>query len=274
MTDISFICQEDIALVPHEGTLWEISAVATTDDKPQKTAFQERLAELMKSKGISARGLSTLIGANAAYVGQLLSGKGGTPGADRLRLLAENLGTTTDYLSGLVADPEPVRSEVSILEPPSAWDNRPTDQPGIPLLGTGYCDDLAVQEDDDTFEVERVMLELDHVIRIIRRPPALWNAPDAYAIYFHGSSMEPRYFQGEIAIVDPRRPPSPGDFVVAQLGNGHDSEVVTVLVKQLVRVAGGFVELRQFNPEKTFRIERTKVRRMHRIVSNNELYGA
>ena len=50
--------------------------------------------------------------------------------------------------------------------------------------------------------------------------------------------------------------------------------MITVLVKQLVRVAGGFVHLRQFNPDRTFRIERGRVTRMHRICSPNELYGA
>lgn len=199
--------------------------------------------------------------------------RGSVPGSSRLASIAELLATTTDYLLGKVDTPEQVRSEVSIREIPQAWQGNRKDS--IPVLGTGYCEDLILQGDDgQDFSIERVMLETDHIVRLIERPPALWAASDAYAIYFHGASMEPRFFQGELGIVDPRRPPSPGDFVVVQLNDGESDSVVTVLVKQLVRVAGGYVHLKQFNPERTFRIERTRVSRLHRICGPNELYGS
>ncbi len=140
------------------------------------------------------------------------------------------------------------------------------------MLGTAYCDDLAVEAPGGgELQVERLLLETDHTVSLIARPPALWNAKDAYAIYFHGSSMEPRFYQGEVGIVDPRRPPGPGDFVVVQLGENGGDEVVTVLVKQLVRTGGGFVELGQFNPPLTFRVPRAQVKRLHRIATPTEL---
>jgi hypothetical protein len=186
--------------------------------------------------------------------------------------LAAQLETTADWLLGKADNPAQPVSEVSFRELPERWNGPPESR--IPVLGSGYCDDLIVKGDGgDEVHVERVLLETDHVVRLIERPPALWNSPDAYAIYYHGESMEPRFFQGEIGVVDPRRPPSPGDFVVVQLTDGTSDEVITVLVKQLVRVAGGFVHLRQFRPEATFRIERGRVKRLHRICNPTELLG-
>jgi hypothetical protein len=198
--------------------------------------------------------------------------KGTMPGADRLLTMAETLGTTTDYLLGKTDNPAPVRSEVSFKDVRRDWIAPEPER--IPVLGTGYCEDLVIEGDGgDITRIERIMLETDHTVSMVRRPAALWNAKDAYAIYFHGSSMEPRFYQGEIGIVDPRRPPSPGDFVVVQLNDGESDTVQTVLVKQLIRLAGDFYQLAQFNPATTFRIARSRVARIHRIASPNELYG-
>lgn len=229
-----------------------------------------RLAEMGKSR----YWLSMQLTGNRQHgVIRDIERRGSVPGAERLGRVAELLETTTDYLLGKVETAEQVRSEVSIREIPAAWQGNPRET--IPVLGTGYCEDMIVHgEDGADVSIERVMLETDHVVRMIERPPALWAARDAYAIYFHGASMEPRFYQGELGIVDPRRPPSPGDFVVVQLNDGESDAVITVLVKQLVRVGGGFVHLKQFNPERSFRIERSRVARMHRICSPNELYGA
>ena len=209
------------------------------------------------------------------------------PGGERLQRIAETLNTTTDFLLGRTDNPSQVRSEVEIAPIPDSIrqsfgsnlrDNsleykgqrlRP-----LPVLGTGYCDDLRITgEQGKEIEIERFMLEVDHVVHMVERPAALAGSPDAYAIYFHGSSMEPRFFQGEMGIVDPRRPASPNDFVVVQLTDGKNDSIQTVLVKQLIRVGAGFVELRQTNPELTFRIDRKLIARMHRICNNNDLYG-
>ncbi len=190
-----------------------------------------------------------------------------------LHALAQALETTTDHLLGKADSALQPVSEVSFREPPMPWGAPPPE--GIPLIGSGFCDDLAIQDEDGgEFEVERVMLEADHVIRMITRPPALVGARDAYAIYYHGSSMEPRFRQGDVGVVDPRRPAAPGDDVVVQLRNSDGTEdVMTVLVKELVRATGSYVELRQFNPQRVFRIPRARVAHLHRIVPIAELLG-
>lgn len=238
----------------------------------QTEILRTRLRERLDQLGKSPRSVSMAIGANQGYVRDLLDpSKTGVPSASRMAALAQQLETTTDWLMGRTDNATQPVSEVSFQEAPMLWGGHKADR--IPLVGTGYCADLVLDEDGQTVEIEQLMLEMDHVVRMIERPAALWNAPDAYAIYFHGSSMEPRFYQGEIGIIDPRRPPGPRDFVLVQLNDGESNTVTCVMVKQLERVAGNYVELSQFNPPRTFRIPRDRVARLHRIASPNELLG-
>lgn len=234
----------------------------------------QRVAERLQSTGKSKRAVSLAIGAHAGYVRDLLDpDRFNVPSATRIEALAGALETTTDYLMGKAEGPARPLSEIEVRDVPHHWRGR-GDGPGerIPVYGTGYCDDLEIPENGAVVHVEQTLFEPGHVVQMIERPPALWAAKDAYAIYFHGSSMEPRFFQGEIGIVNPVRPPGPGDFVVVQLNDGTTSDVVHVLVKRLVRAAASYVELEQFNPPAVFRIDRQRVARMHLILSPAHLY--
>lgn len=229
----------------------------------------ERVQAKLNELGRTARAVSLQATGKPDTVRDVLRRKA-VPGGEILARLADALGTTSDWLIGRVENPAQVKSEVSFREVPSGFRDEGGDR--LRVLGTGYCEDLVIDDvNGGNVEIERIMLETDHVIQLVARPPALLNSPDAYGIYFHGSSMEPRFYQGELGVVDPRRHPGPGDFVVVQLNDGSSDEVITVLVKQLVRIAGGFVELRQFNPDATFRIERRRVARLQRILTSTEL---
>ena len=54
-----------------------------------------------------------------------------------------------------------------------------------------------------------------------------------------------------------------GDDVVVQIGEGP---AVKALVKELVRRAAGFVELRQFNPDVMFRVQATEIAAVHKVM--------
>ena len=194
--------------------------------------------------------------------------RNGLPNSGTLSKYAEILGTTTDWLLGLTENEDQPLSEVGFVEVRQRWGEQPPSR--IPVYGTGYCDDLEVKLDGECVKVEQTLFEPTNVVAMISRPPALLGVEGAYGIYFHGSSMEPRFFQGEIGVVTPNPPPGPGDFVVVQINDGNGDDVVHVLVKQLVRATSAFVELKQFNPEIVFRIDRRRVTRMHRIAMSGE----
>ena len=269
VVDNSMICQAGFSTVPPLLPVWDCPRMNGT-----KELLRSRVREKLDETGRKPRSLSLAIGAAEGYVRDLLDPeKTSMPSAERLQRIAAELGTTTDWLLGKSDSPDQPRSEVSFRDMPVQF--RGSEVEGIPLVGTAWCDDLAVEgEDGGRYNVERVLLEVDHTVRMIARPPALWAARDAYAIYFHGASMEPRFRQGDIGVVDPRRPPAPGDDVLVQLNDGiGGSDVMTVLVKELVRITSTEVRLRQYNPATVFGIPRRQVARLHRIVSVAELLG-
>ena len=234
--------------------------------------MRQRLKTKLEEKGISPRALSLSIGANHSYVTQILGGKGCIPSADRLARLAEALGTSADYLAARSNHADPVQSEVGLQDRHIDWNPPRREEPGIPLVGTGDCADLEVSDESGRMvTVERSSFDPEYHARYIVRPAALRGARDLYAIYFHGESMMPRFEPGEIGIVDPSRHARPGDYIVVQLNSGESDEVVSVLVKRLVRATNSELTLEQFNPPLTFTVPRTRVARYHRIVPQTDL---
>lgn len=144
--------------------------------------------------------------------------------------------------------------------------DRPRD---VPVLGTPRCGEIEI----DGQPIETVDVNLDDVIDHVRRPIGLDGRPDVYGIYFTGYSMMPRFEPGELAYVDPRRPPGLGDYVVVQLRGGEDQDerIVSSLVKRLVRRSASHVELEQFNPPAIFPVPAARIAKIHRIMPLSEL---
>ncbi|MFZ2869636.1 S24 family peptidase [Zavarzinia sp.] len=112
------------------------------------------------------------------------------------------------------------------------------------------------------------------IVDRVRRPPALANASDAFAVFVTGDSMEPRYEAGDLVFLHPHRPVGPGDDVVVECFGDHDGEGGPCYLKRLVRRSADKVQLRQFNPpDDEIVIPYTRIRRIYRVLRPNELYG-
>ena len=145
------------------------------------------------------------------------------------------------------------------IKPPEPSQNRlmmnPIPQPGgkdLPVLGAarGGADAL--------------FLDNGKVAEHIERPAFLIGAPDAYAVYMTGDSMEPRYLPSELLFINPARPIPRGCFVVVQKTNA------AALVKRGVSQCGPAITVEQFNPEERFKIPRFEMVAVHRIVGSKE----
>lgn len=117
-----------------------------------------------------------------------------------------------------------------------------------------------------------IELRLSEVLDYLIRPSTLSDDPDAYALEIVGDSMAPRYEPGELVYVSPKAPVRVGDDVIVQLaargeheGNDVVGKITEVLIKRLVRRSSTFIELRQFNPDKTFRVPTDLVHCIHRV---------
>jgi phage repressor protein C with HTH and peptisase S24 domain len=128
-----------------------------------------------------------------------------------------------------------------------------------------------MQSFDPERDIELTELDMAEVLDHVARPASLARDNEAYALTVIGDSMYPRFRPGRRVIVSPRAPVSIGDDVVVQLkggaGEGEFRErVSTVLIKELVRRSATFIELRQFNPDVTFRVEQDRVAAIHKVV--------
>lgn len=81
----------------------------------------------------------------------------------------------------------------------------------------------------------------------IPRPVNLVGVEEAYAVRVAGDSMEPRYFDGELAHVNPQLTPKKGSFVCVQLRGEGASPLA--FVKRYVRWGSAGLVLSEYNPE-------------------------
>jgi len=98
----------------------------------------------------------------------------------------------------------------------------------------------------------------------IVRPPALTGVSNAFALYVHGESMEPRYYAGEVLYVNPNRPLAKGCFVAVEMTNDRG------LIKQFIHRSDDLLVLAQFNPPKEIRLPMAEVKRIYRITGSGE----
>jgi phage repressor protein C with HTH and peptisase S24 domain len=145
----------------------------------------------------------------------------------------------------------------------------------VPVLGTAAGAELKVETDGKSLTIEKTLVEAE-AVAYVRRPPAIERNRRIYALYITGSSMEQRFRPGDLVYVDPRRAPHVGEDVIVQLidearADADPAEVISVLVKQLVRTTATHYELTQHNPPLTFRIAKTQVAEIHRIIPLAEL---
>ncbi len=200
------------------------------------------------------------------------------PSPRNLARLADALNLSLDQLQGR-APGEPPRA-VEITPAPGVGDVSRAFRSGgrgLPVLGTALGHNMDF-DDSGTAEVEVTLIEQTEVIHYVARPPALLGNDEAYAFYVQGDSMAPAHKPGALRIANPKVVVSIHDDVVVQLRAPIDDgesgqEVVSVLIKTLVRRSGSFIELEQINPPKRFRVPSDRIAAIHRVMELGELLG-
>jgi len=142
----------------------------------------------------------------------------------------------------------------------------------LPVYGTA----LGAARDVDGDAIEQTSLNRADVTHYASRPGILDRRKDAYGLYIQGSSMHPALPDGEMIAAAPNLPLAVGDNVVVYLrtlnaeeDNGETARAV--LVKELVRRTPSFVELRQYQPPKDFRIPMEEVLRIDHMLTRKEM---
>jgi hypothetical protein len=255
----------DFSSIVPTGALFDITNMAETVDNPP---IYDALMRF-KPDGLSANAWAVRAGVSRTVWADIR--RHGNPTRGTLEKLLAAVGGSLAEFEAARADPSGlVRSEVAgtgwtAKDVERAWSAAGPSKP-VPLLGSALGASLAEFEDS----VELTELHLTEVLDYLARPPSLSGDKGAYAVTIVGDSMAPRFEPGERAFVSPRDTVGIGDDVIVQLkdSNGKDDaadRVTMVLIKRLVRRSGGFVELRQFNPDLTFRVPAGRIAAIHRV---------
>ena len=155
-----------------------------------------------------------------------------------------------------------------------AMEGASLDEPmeNLPIWGSG----LGAAREIDGEAIEQTMLNTGEVVEYVKRPTILKRKADCYGLYVQGSSMHPALPDGEMVVATRNAPLSSGDNVVVYLRPADPdlddgATARAVLVKELVRRTARYIELRQYQPAKDFRIDTAEVLRIDRILTRREM---
>ena len=227
-----------------------------------------KIREFRKAAAMTQEQLAAMLGIDTAQISRLERGTASLT-VDRLRQIARALDTTP---AALVDDAEgiPAPNAVAVsMEGASAKRMRED----LPVFGTALGAPRIVEGE----AIEQTTLNSGDIVQYVRRPVILDGRTDAYGLYVQGHSMEPVHMAGDLILAETKRPARVGDDVVVYLrpiGEEDDGDRArAVLLKRLVRRTGVYLELEQFNPARTFRIDVAEVLRVDRVPRLVDLIG-
>lgn len=131
----------------------------------------------------------------------------------------------------------------------------------IPVLGT-----VAGALGEGAFQISTDPIEY------VTRPPALKNARNVYAVYVENESMSPEHKPGDLRLVHPGRIPKSGDTVVVQVKNGPN-QPTQAYIKTFIKRSGDYIVCSQLSPLATIRFKLSTVIALHKVLTQNELFG-
>lgn len=232
-------------------------------DPKTADAARQNLRVAIEHSGKSMREISLKIGKNASYIEQFI--KRGSPAV--LPELVRK--TLTDYLQ----IEEHLISGMS--EQSAIYDHQPPLRSAAPpVANVNLYTHYAV-------ELKSGMLPLFSAVQggggemLINNTPESWidrpgqlrGISEAFALRVVGSSMYPKYNNGDIVLVNPNKKPAAGNYVVVSL-RGASGEIG--YIKQLVKIDKEKLTLKQFNPEKTLSFAASEITAICKVVGSME----
>lgn len=228
----------------------------------------------MDAKGWTQGQLAEELGVSQPTVNRWLSGadpRGET--RDRLNSLYEKtMGANPSESTPAAVNPEP--AEVTYPNYPS--------NAGTPIPVTFKNETIGIYGRAVGGDDGRFVLNGQRVMDVLC-PPTLVGVKDAYGVFVHGSSMEPRYEEGEAVFVNPHVPVRQGNYAVVQTKGEFEGDEIGGFIKKFVSMNAKELVLAQFQRPETFpveeveagqyllRIPRSKVVAVHKVVWAGEV---
>ncbi|MDM9619100.1 LexA family transcriptional regulator [Rhizobium sp. S96] len=224
----------------------------------------EILKEIIAAKGLTWEAASVQSNMERSYFRKLFERGGASPRGQTLKKISDGLGIPMSKLLNEADDSEtttPPPAVTTDVRPASATMPLPMEMiKDVPVMGTAAGSHLR-----GAFQLSAEPVDY------VRRPITLMKARNVYSLYVEGSSMEPQYNPGDLIYVHPDKPPRFGDAVViqCQLQEGIFEATIGILSRR----SADTVTIRKHNPSAEIDIPKATIAAIHKVLSNNEIYG-
>lgn len=208
-----------------------------------------------KPEGVSANAWAVKAGVSRAIWSDLR--RHGNPSRRTLEKLLAAAGSSLAEFEALrVGAAPPVAGSSANLTDARQTGWRGAPLPPIPLLET----QLAGEWGGPGSGIALIEVVGGSVLGHVPRPASMAGDRDAYALTMVSNAMWPRFRTGRRLVVSPGAPVSVGDDVLVRLTDGG------VLVRDLVRQSASCIELRQFNPDRSFCVDAGEIADLHKVI--------
>lgn len=214
----------------------------------------EQVRELVEAHKLNMKAVSAAAGLGETFVRDMIK-RGREPSAENFRKVMDAISRLTGRIPL-----DPVREVV-----PAEVDHVPRS-----LL----VRDVAVLGAAAGSEMGRGSFHFSmDAIDQVARPPGLVGVKGVYAAFVENDSMYPMYSEGDLVFASNFRPPRPGDVVIIQYPGEVEGDNVAGFIKILKRRTAEWIECEQFNPKGDVKFRNHPRLLLHRVYTNNELYG-
>lgn len=222
----------------------------------QFEAMIKALRSAMRDAGTNPNRLAKDLGRDGSYIYNLLSGKKRSIAAGDMAELERVVGLPPGGLSAFLAPH---------LRSPAVEQKAPGLARRIPAPAAELVDRLVpVFGKVNALTMGIVM---STVVDRVPVPPEVAQAADLFACYMPDDTMQPRFLPGEVLLINPHKPLSPGCYCFVQIKAGEDAEG---FVRQFVSRGTDGVTTRTLNPTKTLVVKAKDIVSIARIVASRE----
>lgn len=218
------------------------------------------IKELREKHNLTQSELAEAVGTSQPQIKRLETGE-----RKLTKEWAEKIGPRLGVTAEILMFGWPEDSAPHLVEPAPVFDESPFDLPNAQIRGKleGVGKRIpvygqAVGGIDGEFIMNGIALYE------VLAPPSVSHSAGAYAVTVSGDSMAPRYEDGEVCFVDPKRRVKKGDYVIAQI-RLEDEGPLLAFVKKFIRHNAVELVLEQFNPAKEMRFPANQVQSVHYI---------
>jgi phage repressor protein C with HTH and peptisase S24 domain len=230
------------------------------NDEELRARVEARLLELDRSP-ITAANIG---GLERSYIRDFVSGKKRSIKASAYSQVAAGLDWTLDDLLNRHPQIEGI-GPTQEVSPGPAIGSLDRGAPDVPVLGVSLGGDATDDRGVDFW------LNGETTYRV-RRPRGLIGYEDLFSLVARGTSMVPKYEEGD-PLFCTKMAPKIGDYVVIELKAATEAGPFPSFLKRLVSYNGSYITVEQFNPPKKLEFSRAEIRNLFRVIPEREWLG-